>query len=59
MSNRLFTIFLANGEIIKQEYTYPVPVIKDLMNYGVHTEIGTTKIWYPPSQIIKISYPDD
>ena len=59
MTEQLITIILTNGEHIRK----PMPMgmareIEDYMRYGVFTEIGTTKVWYPPSQIVKIEYPD-
>lgn len=60
MERQIMTIILADGEHVDR----PMPIgvvreIEDIMRYGVFTEIGTTKIWYPPSQVIKISYPNN
>jgi hypothetical protein len=56
MNERLMTIFLANGETIKQEYTFIAPAIRELTQYGVAVTIEGAKEWYPPSQIIKVRY---
>ena len=57
-NNRVLNIFIADGQVFRQEYTFIHPTIRELLDYGVNTNIGTTKVWYPPSQIVKIEYSD-